>query len=496
MRAKNALKFDNNRHIDERWFITGELELVTPTSLSNGDPDPFIDLPIVVDELEGYALLTGASLAGALRNYIHEFDSDLATTLFGGAREDKEGAQSPLIVDDALSRRLPDIELRDGVSIDPATRTAKEGEKYDRQLLAAGTRFDLRFELLLSSHMTAETRAMALRALAQALHGLEIGDIRLGGRKRRGYGQCRVNHWQVWRYDLMSREGLHAWLTHGRRGNWQARAEKVESILHLTALGEVALLEDKRDRFEMQADLLIDGSVLVRSGFEEDYGPDVSHLKSRRKNKHEPILPGTSLAGVLRAQALRIARTVAGSDHRETADKFVNEMFGFMPKPDKKALAQRNRNQEKKQASRVIVDEVPITGNYHELVQSRVKIDRFTGGAYESALFAEQPVFGGQFRLRVTLMKPEAAEIGLLLLLLKDLWTGFVPIGGGANVGRGRLKGTWAKLRHGSAAWEITAQSEAEVFVRSIEGSGQTRSLNKYVEQFQAKWEAKDGNGQ
>jgi hypothetical protein len=36
--------------------------------------------------------------------------------------------------------------------------------------------------------------------------------------------------------------------------------------------------------------------------------------------------------------------------------------------------------------------------------------------------------------------------VGLVLLLLKDLWTGDLPLGGEISVGRGRLKGKQATL--------------------------------------------------
>jgi len=39
------------------------------------------------------------------------------------------------------------------------------------------------------------------------------------------------------------------------------------------------------------------------------------------------------------------------------------------------------------------------------------------------------------------LKNPIDAEVGLLLLILKDLWTEDLPIGGEKNVGRGLLKG-------------------------------------------------------
>jgi CRISPR/Cas system CSM-associated protein Csm3 (group 7 of RAMP superfamily) len=237
------------RNITQRWIIEGELELLTPTSLSNGDADPLVDLPIVVDPLEGRALLTGASLAGALRSYVGDFDPEYATALFGGRRGDSTGAQSAFIVEDALGGR-PDLELRDGVSIDPKTRTAQDKEKYDRQLLAAGTTFGLGFELVLTAQ---QVTGAAPVALALALRGLQEGHIRLGGRKRRGFGECRVRRWRAWAYTLTEADDLHRWLEHGRRGSWTQTAWTGEDILAWPQLQRLSLPKTRAESFSLEA---------------------------------------------------------------------------------------------------------------------------------------------------------------------------------------------------------------------------------------------------
>ena len=42
-----------------------------------------------------------------------------------------------------------------------------------------------------------------------------------------------------------------------------------------------------------------------------------------------------------------------------------------------------------------------------------------------------------------------------MLLLLKDLWTGDLHIGGESSVGRGRLRGHKATLHYAGEAWVI-----------------------------------------
>lgn len=474
MTEKQVKGWRDPRPIVERVEVTGNLVLQTPAHFGSGDPDPLsnVDMVLLCDSLEGRALLPGASIAGALRNYLREVsagyegkEGQVVTGLFGGGKGDDEGEQSPLIVDDALAS-VEAVELRDGVKIDAATRTASEGAKFDMELLSAGTTFSLHFELLIVEGQ-AET---LLDSLALALHGFETGEITLGARKRRGFGRCQVNEWTVVRYKLTEPEGLISWLT------GQPVSQRPEPSI-ATALG-VALDQetDARHRFTIDATFAIDGSMLIRSGFgESDSGPDTVHLHSHRPGHQGrvPIVPGTSLAGVLRHRALRIANTL----RQEGGEQLINEMFGS---GEKGALT----------ASRIVVRESVIE-NTTSLVQNRVKIDRFTGGAYETALFNEQPVFGDdQSRLNVhlTLRNPRAHEIGLLLLLLQDLWTGDLTVGGESSVGRGRLQGIAATL---------TLQESGEQRSWEIEQDGmrlkvdQPDALQKYVHALNHQsWEA------
>lgn len=522
-----------HRRIVERIVIEGVLQLETPANFGNGDSDAFTDIPLLMDELENCPLLTGASIAGALRNYLRErevgdckrpplppskqnsaeerklererFAAEkkhernlIATLLFGAYRGDDEGEQSPLIIEDALGKAT-EYELRDGVKIDAKTRTAEDEKKFDMQLLAAGTTFDLRFELLVCVPDGKETNDQAaieshkqelLKALVTALSGLEKGEIALGTRKRRGFGRCKVEEWSVRRYELEKREDILAWLAQGR-GNqnemWtnvveaKTAASISDAIEKATGI-KVAEIDDNRKRLVINATFEIDGSLMVRAGL-PDVGADMVHLHSLRTGGKRPIFAGTSWAGVLRSRAEKIANTLATD--RERAKEIIERMFGPSeiegnrdnPKPKREA-----------KASRVEVAETVIEGA-KLLEQTRVKIDRFTGGAFESALFSEQPVFGGSgsvLSLDLLLRLPEVetdknkneqeSEIGLLLLLLKDLWTGNLPVGGEVSIGRGRLKGMRAEMSLGKGEkWILVRKGEG------LEIKGSKERLNDFV---------------
>lgn len=479
-----------HRQIVERITITGVLRLESPAHFGSGEASDMTDMALASDELDGAALLPGTSLAGALRNYLRELQYgypdkkpatenepvqpgpeistprvDYASLLFGGEREDAQGRQSWVIVHDAPSQ-FTRLELRDGVKINPKTRTAEDNFKYDYELLSAGTEFRLRFELLLPAGD--QVQADILLALATALSGLEKGEITLGKRKRRGFGRCSVHGWQVVRYRLDTPAGLAAWLAEDHfewlEPGLRARFEP-QTTLQKALVGNAALLPDQRKRLIVAAEFGLDGSLLVRSGFgDADIGPDVVHLRSLRpgldgKPVWQPVLPGTSLAGALRARALRVATVVGGSPRR--ARKFVEAIFG----PEKV-----ERDDENTPASRLETEETVIAGGI-DWIQNRVKIDRFTGGAFDGALFNEQPVFGAsqtRINIRLILRQPSPGETGLLLLLLKDLWTGDLHLGGEASIGRGRLRGICASLSDGEKTWAVIQQEGGKVMVEHV----------------------------
>jgi hypothetical protein len=82
------------------------------------------------------------------------------------------------------------------------------------------------------------------------------------------------------------------------------------------------------------------------------------------------------------------------------------------------------------------------------------------------------------------LQKPEKHEIGLLLLLLKDLWTGDLPIGGESSIGRGRLQGIDAKIYYEGNTWQIQGKEKLEFIPKSIQ-----EKLESYIQELLQKIE-------
>lgn len=473
---KSSWSGDVSRKIVRRIVVEGNLVLQTPAHLGNGDGNDLVDMPLLTDPLdERMPLLTGASIAGSLRGYLrereHGFRAKVAgatnsnsVLLFGGSKGIDDGEQSPLIIEDALGRKAA-IELRDGVRLVGASRTSAEEKLFTIEMWQAGTTFPLRFELIVRDY---DDVSALKRALATALAGFNNGGITLGARKRRGYGQVSVEGWRVKEYNLAMVADLLDWIVNGANElSGPASSDIVQ------ALGVDETIADQRRVFRLKGEFSLDGSLLIRSGNGPDseektakvtpgQRPDMIHLHSARPasptggtRKQMPIISGTSLAGALRARAFKIAHFIAQptAEGKKAAQDLVESMFGT-DMDHLKPGAQP-------EASRMTVSEHEVSDVQNTLVQNRVSLDRFTGGARDSALFSQQLLFGGsqsQVIVDLNLANPQEYEIGLLLLVLKDLWTSDLPLGGEISVGRGRLRGQHCHLeyRNGQVrSWDL-----------------------------------------
>jgi CRISPR/Cas system CSM-associated protein Csm3 (group 7 of RAMP superfamily) len=424
----------DRRAVVARWVITGTLETTTASQIGSQEGDvcdvTFGRTP------DGQAFLPGSTLAGALRSslsdrragYRHQEPAE-AGLVFGNLQD----RESPVIVFDSFAELPAAASIRDGLRIDPCTGTADEHYKYDRELALPGVRFPIRVDVVVTEGLN---EVALLGCLADALDGLSDGSVRLGARKSRGLGACIGSGYRARRFRLDSREGWERYAasdpvqpTTGlpeHPGVRDALTAVTDSTIDLAGLARSG--PDERSRATFEFALAIDGTMLIRAPGTAADDPDAVHLTEQG---HQ-LLSGTSLAGVLRSHAGRILNTLQDLGLLKDTAVTVEALFGSWPTQgaSDKAL----------QASRVLVTEAQVCDN-RLYRQSRVKIDRFTGGAIDQALFEEQPCVGGSVAVQVDILDPTPAEIGLMALVARDLCEGLLPLGGGAAVGRGVLKG-------------------------------------------------------
>lgn len=426
-----------------RIFVEGELVLESPLCIGTGEHDARVDAT-VLKGADGNPYVPGTSMAGALRAAITDSCSSVTGAdlgLFWGSGGE-EGLQSAFIVGDATVAgnhlALP-VEERDGVSIDPGTGTAVKGRKYNFDIVPAGNRFSWRGETVVRA---CDDPVLMERFTQTVCSMLVEGYVRLGAHTANGFGHVKLVGARTCKFDLTNADGIRSYL--------QFCATNQMDSAHPLACEP---FQHSSTEFSIEADFSLASALIVRSYSTDPAAPDESSVQSGGRH----VVPGPSLKGALRHRAMMIISSLGVVDAEHSDD--IRGLFGY-------ASTERPEDGEPEASikSRFFVDESIVTDARPE-VQTRIQVDRFTGGVRQGAFLESEPLWSnrGQERVhvRIAVRNCTGWEAGLLLLLLKDLWTGDLQLGGERSVGRGGLRGVKAVIGLGSHRCEIVTEGQA-----------------------------------
>lgn len=456
------------------------IEFNTPFHVGTGQQGYGADQTVVTD-FNGLPAIPGASLAGALRAaFLAETrDSDRVNKLFGcqdgadgrGSRLSLSWAaihnQADQPVDCVLDRSNLDgdpvlnqalqLGIRDHVRLSHRGAAEQRG-KFDEQRVAAGHRFT--FEMELVSQPSESDWGDLLSVLGN-------GSLRLGGKSRRGWGVFTVKQISSRSFNLSKPEDFE------------------EYAKHPASLGEPSPGLAARS---LSTSIVPAGAVIITIGLQprgfwmfgggEDCPPknaapvDMAPLREPRITWSDAggkveesvlVIPGSAIKGAIshrvcfhdnRLQgrfANEIARDCsndqAGHQRAEQAlqkltgerNTAVRNLFGFANGAADTARPAARRG-------RVLIDDIFLPTARKQQRISHISIDRFTGGAADSHLFSERPVWEGDFPdLRMVILQADQVcrnSRQALLATLKDIAEGRLGLGAGAGRGLGYFNAT------------------------------------------------------
>ena len=422
------------------------LEAATPLALSSGFPDIVTDAPVARD-VNGLPYIPGSSLAGLLRHSLcgkSYFDS-----LFG-YQKNEGGQGSRLIVSDALIvgkdgravdglqnvehdeflKKFDSLPVRQHVAIDSAG-TAKKSCKFDEEVVFAGTRFCFEMEILSENGDSSEMHDI-VEAMASPM-------FRIGGGTRNGFGSMKVVRVQYAAYDLSNREDLEAYLqkSSSLADSWKATCVDVDGGNYEGWIKYTLMLQPV-DFF------------LFSSGF-GDEDADMTSVKEQRvcwdsdvprMSDNYFVVPGTSVKGAVAHRTAyhwnRFNRRFVDDGQAVDCSKnpAVISIFGTCEDSDEISP----------QIGNAIFSDVFLS-NTPEKVIYHVKIDKFTGGTIDGALFQEKVAMANDQQLcEEIFVRKEALEDDTTKKAfeqaLRDICNGLLPLGGGTNRGNGIFTGT------------------------------------------------------
>lgn len=425
------------------------LEALSAHGIHSGQGDATHDV-LLVRDANGLPALPGSSLAGVLRHaYGERHGQQAAGRLFGqlGAQAQPswlsvgwglvhdsrnrpcEGLLDEAELDDPLLALLQDSKplVRQRVRLEH-TGAASDGGKFDVTLIPAGVRYTSWLGYWCDDSEQSHQHWRDLLAL------LDGAPLLLGHGTRSGNGHFRVQDVTQARWDLRSAEGRHAYVNRPRSRRetgglqpLQRTAGQAPLQVELTLQAEAGWRIGGGERSLNEHDKL--PALLPQHEFCVHWQNDQAQL-----GQHYHLLPGSALKGALRHRVAYHYRCLSsdfagmGSDPAAEACPAVVQLFG-------------SAEGDQGAAGLLLFQDLRLKGDSTVLMHNR--IDRFTGGVINGALFSEEVLWQTPLTLRIGTLHPQrlnkvdALARQALQRALEDLANGWLPLGAGGSRGLG-----------------------------------------------------------
>lgn len=453
---------NNKSHrITQKIVIKGTVTTASPLIMGKGEGE-WVDKAIMRLP-DGRPYIPASSFTGSLRSTMkmlglyNETDNSKwewfwGTEKGGAEKNDREDVyQSHLLIQDLIPDEVDinKIARRDGIRINYQTGIVDKGAKYDYEILEPGVKFPLTIEITVREKFKdkVDCKKIAVALISTIKHD----SFRVGAFTSQGFGRFNVH------FDDDKRD-LEAFLFNFSEKN-EVRKKHEDAWFEYLETGicnvDVPLPIEQSDlpninypAFQVKASFRLKSALMIGASGGENTQADKTSIQS---NGHY-VIPGKSIRGAIRHRAMRILRIWENQGtqlQRADGKDLTSGLFGFVNEDgSKEGNARRGL---------IRIEETIIPKNNVEpMLQNRIRIDRFTGGVIDGALFNSEPVWTTDKEdLQVTLTIDTFKDLNdatqkiykkLLLMLLKDLWTGDLAIGGEKNVGRGVLQGKNAEI--------------------------------------------------
>lgn len=483
------------------------IEAETPLAIGSGKKSILTDAAINRDA-NGLPFIPGTTLAGLIR---HAIDEELANRLMGfiKKKKDKNGEYevegSRLIVTEAkllnhngkaidgllnleTACNDKDRTFLDGFKHAPIRQHAKinhrgvteDKGKFDEEVVPKGARFCFEMELM-ANPQNKEELAEYKQNFKDLLGILVADGFRVGGKSRNGFGKIKVvDEACLYReLDLSLPADLDLYLNKSA-----SLADEWDGFEHFN-LEEPQ--ESRYTRYELKItpkDFLFFGSGFGNEDVDHSYikeryitwdGDGNSGRWNRQDNSL--VVPASSVKGALAhrtAYYYNKAREIFAENlSPEDFNKYVGKrnkavfaLFGSEGNEDETQPTEAptgERTDGKRRGHVLFADIIKHRKDQTDKkIHNHVKIDRFTGGAIDGALFDEEALIVHpdepeeiEFELLVDVDERINEDQRIILAFeeaLKDVCKGMLPLGGNVNKGYGQFEGKL--LKDGNCIYE------------------------------------------
>lgn len=432
------------------------VEAATPLAVGTGKgSDILTDAPVAKD-VNGLPYIPATSIAGVLRHAMGYVDNKTDGNPFGyidGADNDDSGHGSDIIFTDAVMvgkngkaldgihdidwndefyRYFQDLLVRQHVRIDHKG-TAENNGKFDNEVVYKGTRFVFEIELMSDKDDKEH--------IEKAIGHLRYSTLRIGGGTRKGYGKLSIVDCRQASLNLSNPEDLEKYLNKS--------SSLAEDWAGFTKISVIESLDySKWTHYQLKLkplDFFMFGSGMGDSDADNVYVSElvVSQGESIDNNKHV-LIPGSSVKGAIAHRTAyhynKIKGNFAGKQNPKEITGSNNEAVA--------AIFGEKKSDNTFTRGRLLIDDV-IKGQAEPKSKPffHNKIDQFTGGTMDGALFQEKVIYDKdtEYTFDIYVENSALADDDIkkaFVQSLRDICTGLLPLGGITNRGNGIFTGT------------------------------------------------------
>ena len=387
----------------------------------------------VLRDSDGNVYIPGTSLAGVSRHFLETVGIN-TDDIFGKIEVEKEAEkdyESKIKFFDAFATNEVSTSVRDSVRL--VDKISLDGSKFDYEIAEAGAEFIFKIEL---NTCSCEEKKIC----SYIINGFRNGDIRIGSKTTRGFGVVDIEDIKYLQLDLTNAEEMETYINLDRGWNIVDKPFSAEELEEARYEGVYETIE--RD-FSLKSFLFIRdyGSTKKVEGDDSKF-VDAQTLTNAKEN---PVIPGPSIAGVIRSHCRKILDKIGYETEKERQD-FINDLFGYETEVGEDGKLKREN--EKKIKSNVLFKECELDkDNIVFLNRTRTAVDRFSGSALQTGA-----LFTGNIACRNDNKNPEKVTItvkikkdfkemklakSLINTCMDDLGRGLIAFGGNTGIGAG-----------------------------------------------------------
>lgn len=421
-------------------LIRIEFNLISKTKLYFGSNEQ----GMLMKDSDDKPFIMGSSIGGCIKSYLKSIKNSNINIdyYFGGESNEKVFNESKLTIYDAeiLNKKDSDtlIGIKEGTRINAVRGVAEDSNKYTTEYLLKDTNIVVAMEIELLGDQSRRDEFYNLMEIIRI--GFEKKLLRLGGQINSGFGKMKIDNITVKTVNLANENELIDYLLYKKY-----KEDKITSF---------AFSNNQYNNFVKHKLIFkLEGSFPY--GVYQHFDcKDKKSITGIQKEDDIYYIPSSSIKGLMRNELEKLLNNSLINENLKS--KCVSTIFGSTDTKGAGVFQDILIENEK-----IIKDNDKVEDNF----TTYNKIDRLTGGSFNSALMKQRDIRGNAI-ISFELDRERTLEyIYPLLIILRDIAWGIIPIGGRTSIGLGEFYGTSIKLEDtkGEYNLNITVNKKKDV---------------------------------